>query len=208
MVQCPYKPFEKADDVFFSQKDPCWSEHPYWEKNIGEMGCGLVSFTMAVDILTGARLNPVEMYDIRESWGLPQKEEGNGDICACDAHEEFNSFFRECLGVESEFLADKSLESFAKVLEGGNAVIWFSSRDWGEPWIWADGSKQENQYDMGHLICAWKHEDGMFYIKDPNGPAALGNNVVYDHEQFEKLLVGVLENRYILRPCACANFSK
>jgi len=201
MVQHPFKPFENAEDVFYSQKDPLWCEHPYWEKSIGEMGCGLCSFTMAVDILTGARLNPVDVYEIRESWGLPQKVEGNGDICACDAHEEFNARFRESFGVESSFLADKSMESFINVLEGGGSVIWFSSRNWGEPWIWSDGSKCEDQYIDGHLVCAWKHEDGLFYIKDPNGPKELGNNVTYSHEQFEKLLVGVLDNRYILRAC-------
>ncbi len=201
MVQHSFKPFENAEDVFYSQKDPLWCEHPYWEKNIGEMGCGLCSFTMAVDILTGARLNPVDVYEIRESWGLPQKVEGNGDICACDAHEEFNARFRESFGVESSFLADKSMESFINVLEGGGSVIWFSSRNWGEPWIWSDGSKCKDQYIDGHLVCAWKHEDGLFYIKDPNGPKELGNNVTYSHEQFEKLLVGVLDNRYILRAC-------
>lgn len=207
MVERPFKPFERAEDVFYSQKDPLWREHPYWESNIGEMGCGLCSFTMAIDILTGARLNPVEVYDIRESWGLPQKVEGQGDICACDAHEEFNPFFRDSFGVQTEFMEDKSLENFVKVLEGGDAVIWFSSRNWGEPWIWADGSKCEDQYTEGHLICAWKHEDGLFYIKDPNGSRELGNNVTYNHEQFERLLVGLLDNRYIIRPCALSNFS-
>lgn len=195
----PFLPFECAEDVFFSQNDPAWAQHPYWESNITDMGCGLCSFTMAVDILTGARLNPVEVYDIRASWGLPQTQEGNGDICACDAHECFNPLFRKHLGIESSFLEDASLESFARELEKGDRVIWFSSREWGEPWIWSDGSKCENQYETGHLVCAWKHEDGIFYIKDPNGTREQGNNVRYNHEQFECLLVGVLENRYVLR---------
>lgn len=194
-----FAPFENAEDVFCSQNDQRWAEHPYWERDFTGMACGLCSFTTAVNILTGTRLSPVEVYDMRAAWGLPQKQEGEGDICACDAHEEFNPMMRELFGVESSFLEDKSLESFARTLEAGDCVIWFSSRDWGEPWIWADGSKCENQYAMGHLICAWKHENGLFYIKDPNGTREQGNNVAYNHEQFERLLQGVLENRYVLR---------
>lgn len=201
MSKHPFKPFENVEDVFCSQNDPEWAEHPYWEENFTKMACGLCSFTMAVNILTGSRYTPVEVYDIRKEWGLPQLEEGNGDICAADAHEEFNDLFREKFGVQSKFLEDKSIESFIKVLQEGDKVIWFSSREWGEPWIWADGSKCENQYTTGHLICAWKYEDGCFVIKDPNGTKEQGNNVRYNHEQFEKLLVGVLENRYILSAC-------
>lgn len=197
--QSTFAPFENAEDVFCSQNDPRWAAHPYWESDFTGMACGLCSFTTAVNILTGTRLNPVEVYDMRAEWGLPQKQEGEGDICACDAHEEFNPMMRELFGVESVFLEDKSLESFAQTLEAGDCVIWFSSRDWGEPWIWADGSKCENQYTMGHLICAWKHENGLFYVKDPNGTREQGNNVTYNHEQFERLLQGVLENRYVLR---------
>ena len=48
-------------------------------------------------------------------------------------------------------------------------------------------------------MCAWNHEDGCFIIKDPWGMPALGNDVRYPHEQFERLLVGVLDNRFILR---------
>lgn len=201
MNEKPFKPFENVEDVFCSQNDPQWAAHPYWEKNISKMGCGLCSFTTAVNILTGSRYTPVEMYDIRSTWGLPQTQEGNGDICACDAHEAFNPFFREAFGIESSFLEDKSLESFQRVLEEGGQVIWFSSRQWGEPWIWADGTKCPNQYEEGHLVVAWKHENDLFYIKDPNGTREEGNNVTYDHEQFEKLLVGVLDNRYVLKAC-------
>ncbi|MBQ9955675.1 MAG: hypothetical protein IJO87_09680 [Eggerthellaceae bacterium] len=199
MIERPFKSFENAEDVHYAQVDPQWAAHPYWDRTFKDCACGLCSFTMAVDILTGARLNPVEVYDLRSAWGFPQLQEGNGDICACDAHECFNPMLREVFGVESTFLADKSLESFKRELEKGDRVIWFSSRDWGEPWIWADGSKCENQYDCGHLICAWKYEDGKFIIKDPNGMRERGNNVAYDHEHFEKLLVGVLDNRYILK---------
>lgn len=195
----PFAPFEHAEEVFCSQNDPLWKDHAYWESNITDMGCGLCSLTTAINILTGTRLSPVDVYDIRTAWGFPQKKESPDDVCARDAHEQFNPMLREAFGIESTFLEDKSLESFKQVLEEGDAVIWFSSRDWSEPWVWADGTKCPNQYDMGHLVCAWKYEDGLFYIKDPNGTKQLGNNVTYNHEQFEQLLVGVLENRYVLR---------
>lgn len=201
MEQIRRAPFERTEEAFCSQIDPRWGDHPYWDRNFNLCACGLCSFTMAVNILTGTSYNPVEVYDMRKAWGLPQLQEGNGDICACDAHECFNPMFREVFGVESTFLEDKSLESFKRELLKGDRVIWFSSRHWGEPWIWADGSKCENQYEEGHLVCAWKYEDGKFIIKDPNGTFEQGNDVAYDHEQFEKLLVGVLDNRYILKAC-------
>ena len=199
MDQQNFGPFENAEDVFFSQNDPQWAEHPYWMADFTTCACGLCSFTMAVDILTGARLTPVDVYDIRAAAGLPQKEEGPDDICARDGDAQFNEIFRERFGVESTFLEEVSFESFKSVLEKGDAVIWFSSRDWGEPWIWADGSKCEWQHPMGHLVCAWKVEGDTIIVKDPNGPRKLGNNVRYNRGQFEKLLVGVLENRFVLR---------
>ena len=199
MVQPQFAPFERAEDVFCAQVDPRWARHPYWYEDFEHCACGLCSFTMAVNILTGTRLTPVEVYDMRAAWGLPQVQEGNGDICGCDAQTQFNPMMRELFGVESTFLEDKSLDSFARVLEEGDRVIWFSSRDWEEPWIWSDGTKHASQHDEGHLVCAWKHEDGCFIIKDPWGMPELGNDVRYTHEQFERLLVGVLDNRFILR---------
>ena len=201
MIERPFRPFEGAESVHIAQIDPRWAAHPYWDRTFADCACGLCSFTMAVNILTGARLNPVQTYELRAAWGLPQKQEGNGDVCACDAHESFNPMLREVFGVESAFLEDKSLESFKRELEKGDRVIWFSSRNWGEPWIWSDGSKCEDQYDCGHLVCAWKYEDGKFIVKDPNGMAEKGNDVAYDHERFERLLAGVLDNRYILKAC-------
>ena len=84
------------------------------------------------------------------------------------------------------------------MLEGG-AVIWASSRDIGQPWLNRDGSKQSWQHSGGHFACIWKYEGGLFYMKDPSGPARRHNDVPYTHEQMEAWLVGAFENRYAIR---------
>lgn len=189
---------KQAENVFFSQEDPRWAGLPYYFDDIGGSGCGLCAFTAAVNLLTGRNLSPLDVYRARQECGLDQRSDISG-VCARDAHEALNDLNRRLFGVESEFLEDASIEGFRRALAGGDAVIWCSSRDTGEPWIWSDGSKQEWQHPKGHLVAVWKCEGGCFFLKDSSGPCCKGNNVCYTEEQFARWLVGVKENRYILR---------
>ena len=190
------KPFENAEEVFFEQSDPRWGYLPYTGFTVSWAGCGLVAYAMCVDVLTGARFTPKDVYRMRKEWGVCQARPGG--IFAKDAYVEYARMHRDLFGVETEFLADKSVENVARVLEGG-AVIWASSRDIGSPWLNADGSRQSWQHSGGHFACIWRHEDDLFYMKDSSGPARMHNDVPYDCNQMEAWLVGAFENRYVIR---------
>ena len=190
------KPFERADEVFFEQSDPRWGHLPYAGYTVSWAGCGLVAYTMCVDVLTGARHTPGDVYKMRKEWGIRQARPGG--IFAKDAYVEYADMHRELFGVETEFLADKSVENLARVLEE-SAVVWASSRDIGSPWLNRDGSRQSWQHSGGHFACIWKHEGGLFYMKDSSGPARKHNDVPYTHDQMGAWLVGAFENRYIVR---------
>ena len=193
------KPFENAEEVFFEQSDPRWGRLPYAGYTVSWAGCGLVAYTMCVDVVTGARLTPGEVYRMRKKWGVQQARPGG--IFAKDAYVEYAQMHRELFGVETEFLEDKSVENVARVLESG-AVIWASSRDIGSPWLNRDGTRQSWQHSSGHFACIWKYENGLFYLKDSSGPARKHNDVPYTWQQMQAWLVGAYENRYIIRACS------
>lgn len=57
-----------ADYAFFGQNDKTsnWYKLPYWSgRTIGGSGCGLVSYTMAINILTHSSYTPYDMYYLR-----------------------------------------------------------------------------------------------------------------------------------------------
>lgn len=184
--------------IHFCQADPRWAQLPYYGGDMAHCGCGLCAFTMAVGILTGSRMTPADVYRIRAAQGVGQSDD-RGGICARDAHECFNCMNERLFGVRSAFLEDSTVEGFRRVLSAGGNVIWCSSRDIGEPWIWSDGAKQACQHPEGHLVCVWKYEDGRFLVKDSWGDARRGNDVAYDEARFARWLEGVRENRYVLR---------
>ena len=193
------QPFENAEEVFFQQSDPRWGHLPYAGFTVSWAGCGLVAYTMCVDVVTGVRFTPGDVYNMRKKWGVRQVRPGG--IFAKDAYTDYARMHRELFGVETEFLTDKSVYNVARVLDSG-AVVWASSRDIGEPWLNRDGSRQSWQHAGGHFACIWKHENGVFYMKDSSGPAYQHNDVPYTRKQMSAWLVGALENRYIIRPCA------
>lgn len=192
------KPFENCDEVFFQQSDRRWGKLPYSGWTVAWAGCGLVAYTMCVDIVTGKRLDPGDVYRMRKRYGIRQARPGG--IFAKDAYEEYDDMHREVFGVQTEFLQDKSVENVARVLDSGG-VIWASSRDIGDPWLNRDGSKQSYQHPGGHFACIWKHgkEHDLFYMKDSSGSARDHNDVPYTREQLAAWLVGAFENRYIIR---------
>ena len=107
---------------------------------------------------------------------------------------------RTLFGVETAYVSDKSVGGIARTLDSG-AAIWASSRDTGNPWLGTDGTRRQFQFPCGHFACIWKHEDGLFYLKDSEGPAHVCNNVPYTAEQMEAWLAGTFENRYLIRAC-------
>ena len=192
----PWAPFENAEEVFFDQTDERWAHLPYAGSILARTGCGLVAYTMCVDVGPGARFTPGDVYRRRRAFGIDQAStEG---IFARDAYTAYAGMHRRLFDVETEFLADKSVDNIARVLESG-AVLWASSREIGSPWLNADGTSQEDQYIGGHFGCIWKYEDGMFFMKDSYGNAREHNDARYTHEEFEAWLVGVFEHRYVIR---------
>lgn len=195
----PFAPFEQAQDVFFDQADERWAYLPYAGSNVLWTGCGLVAYTMCVDVVTGARFTPGDVYRLRKARGICQETQDG--IFARDAHTDYALMHREVFGVETEFLADKSVEGIARVLDSG-AVVWASSREIGSPWLNADGTAQSCQFEGGHFGCIWKHENGLFYMKDSYGSARDHNDVPYTKQQLATWLEGVFENRYAIRAVA------
>lgn len=178
-----------CEDVFFSQRYGApWEKLPYWEGSVDFNGCGLVSLTMCINLLTGRDFTPEQVYNMRSNAGIDQSKVASKDgksICGGDVQFQFNPVNRKLFGIESCPL-ERTVDAFKKALAKEDTVIWASSRNTdfydrdGNPrWIY-----------NGHVLCIWKYEDGNFIVKDPGLPKELGNNVLYSEEVMKRWLLG------------------
>lgn len=181
------KALEKhAESVFFRQRGADgkdWKDLPYWDGHVDFKGCGLCSFAMGVDIVTGRDLTPRDIYWMRNAAGIDQLHTVTKDgrsCCGGDAQEQFNAIYGKLFGIKCREIPRSSV-AFRDVLEGRNAVIWASSNNT-EFHLKRGWSRYA---EIGHVVLIWKYEDGIFYIKDPSMPPEEANNVPYTEEQMQ-----------------------
>lgn len=181
---------ERGEKIYFSQlieSDP-WFDLPYWDGNVRHHGCGLISLTLCIDLLTGRDYTPKDVYDIRREYGLDQlhiaDKEGRS-VCGGDVTIRLNEANRAMFGIESRVM-ERTADAFREVLEKENSVIWASSRNCdflnmrGDRWF----------KPRGHAIVFWRYEDGIFYAKDCAYFYENGRDIPYTEADLTQWLQG------------------
>lgn len=181
-----------AEDVFFCQTDMSqeWVHAPYWEGIIRNEGCGMISLTACINVLTGKDYHPLDIYRMRDEAGIDQSTVVTKDgksVCGGDAQFQFNEVNGRLFGIKSLPL-ERSVEAFEEALGRDNTVIWASSRN--VPFHDKTGEEYHRKPGEGHVIMFWKYEDGIFYAKDCHYLKELGNNVPYTEEEMADWLSG------------------
>lgn len=179
----------RSENIFFSQRyGASWEELPYWEGLLDFNGCGLVSLTMCIDIVTGRNFTPEDVYNMRKHYGIDQSRIASRDgkcVCGGDVQFQFNPMNRKLFGIES-CLLERNLSAFKRALAKDNTVIWASSRNTD----FYDKRGNSRWIYGGHVLCIWKFEEGDFWIKDPGLPKELGNNVLYSEKMMQEWISG------------------
>ncbi|MDO4502359.1 MAG: InlB B-repeat-containing protein [Coriobacteriia bacterium] len=158
-----------GDEYFFAQNDKSsdWWDLPYWGQRIGGKGCGLVSYTMAIDVLTGANLTPADMHALRGGekggWngsdGTPRSKKGSNLT-----HKEWSEQnFGVTMRVTESY---PSNEKLAAGLDAGH--VYLVSRGGNKCFKDAAGTWH---YHAGHYVLLYRHDPktNTFYIHDPSG---------------------------------------
>ena len=179
---CPqYHPFhENADNLQFSQTGEYWKVLGYWDSNVGYTGCGLCSYTTAIDIVTASDYTPLDMLSLRGDWaGMDNYIDdytGLGD----QTHGQFTyNMFK----VSSQHV-DLDTASLAKALQDNSAAVICTGGD-----VFYDVYGNNYYYD-GHFVCAYRYDPDTqtFHVHDSAIEHELGTNVCYTWEQMDAML--------------------
>lgn len=194
----------RAERLHFAQtyaggEGAAWAGLPYWQRDVDQSGCGLCSFAMCVDLLTDGSLTPADVLARYHADGMDNGK--TSMVGGRNMNPGLNAYNERTFGVRSVPIR-RSVDAFAQALAQGD-VIWASSADrqGTHPWHFADGCPQPldetgTQHHHGHIVCIWRHEDGVFLVKDPIGPRRLCNNVRYTDEQMALWLAGNDHQQY------------
>lgn len=191
---------ERGKNIYFSQlfEEDSWFHLPYWESDMRHNGCGLISLAMCIDLLTGADLDPTDVYRMREEAGLDQLNVANKEgtsVCGGDVTLRLNDVNRRLFGIESRPM-ERTLEAFREVLQRENSVIWASSRQCdfinmlGDRWYKPDG----------HVILFWRYENGIYYAKDCDYTKETGCDIPYTEADMKQWLDGHNRQQFELVP--------
>lgn len=173
---------EDAYSVQFSQGgDNTWSSLGYWSGTVASAGCGLCSYTVIVNVLTGADYTPTEMLEIRGDWrgmdGYPDDKTGSGK----KTHHDYtlDKFDIETWNIDTtvEDLKNalKEKETAAMVCSRGNA---FKNKS--GTWRWSSG----------HFVAVLGYDEEGFHVADSAYGYDEGANVVYTDEEMARMLRG------------------
>lgn len=174
---------KNADGIHFCQCSAQWGVIPYWNGTIATHGCGLVSYTVAIDILTGRNATPDQILSERGDWaGTEQTITSTEGSRSGKTHEQVT---RELYGVETESLGmdgdrmrtlDYALgeESVVQVCAAGSAF-----KNNGGHW----------RYSNGHYIVVYRKDDsGNYYVQDSSWGDENGRAVCYSPSEMARML--------------------
>lgn len=197
-----------ARTVFFDQHDERWSALPYGGATVGERGCGLCAYTMALDIVRDIDLTPAEVY-ARRLEVAPNDVEFLGTwyhYGSNDGDPSLNEWNRRLFGFESR-LIDHTVESILNALsDGRTAIIAISNAEPGGwraegargAWRRNDGSLKAWQHN-DHASCIWLFDGTHVHMKDSGVEAQ--DDALYTPEQLGEWLAFTREHK-VGRTCA------
>lgn len=182
---------ENADKIHFAQwTGGDWAKRSYWGGTVSTHGCGLCAYTVAIDILTGAGLDPSQMLDKRGDWaGCEYYVDGtaaaytgtkDGTSHAEWTKKNFDVTMTDISGstLDEKFAnmdnALKNDEACVIVCSAGNYI--FKSND---------GSRRSSD---GHYICVYRADDNGYYVQDSTYEGDKGTKVCYSHDDMAKVL--------------------
>ncbi|MDO4502358.1 MAG: hypothetical protein Q4D06_04165 [Coriobacteriia bacterium] len=205
------KPAHKEwDQIFFAQNDQTsdWFDLPYWRKGVSGSGCGLVCYTMAVNMLAGTDHTPRTMYDLRggaEGCWLGSDLTASSTLGQLEdpplTHREFSQkHFGLTMGTmrnldfgQSE--AEKAAaveECLGKLRRGlGKGRVYFVTRGGGDCF---KNARDEWEYHERHYVLLYRYDarTRTFFIHDPSGDTpqaiALHQAVPYSEDDMRKVL--------------------
>ncbi len=167
-----------ADEFYFNQGDGPWANVSYdaGGGTIASSGCGLVSITHCIDILTGSDFTPDEINDqLREYYNNNIAEYAPGGSVVAKLVE----FAVGKYGLTSAHY--NNVDDAIKDMASGNKVIICSDNGDGAHFIDPAGGK----YSANHVIMAYKTDGENVWVKDSG--RANGNSVKYTKEEFSKI---------------------
>lgn len=169
-----------ADDLQFSQDGEYWKILGYWDVNVGYAGCGLCSYTSAIDIVTGSSYTPTDMLVMRGDWA--GMDNWIDDETGLDG-QTHRQFTYDKFSVASRNV-DVDIDSLIKALDE-NAVCVICT---GGPVFY---DVYGNLYNYpGHFVCVYRydHDSGIFHVHDSAVEHYLGTNVEYEMWQMEDMV--------------------
>lgn len=176
------------DSLYFAQDDPRWANEPYGEVEIGPAGCGLCAACHCISILLGEEVDPptlaTKMREVDPS--LSFNPYGVGTVYApwMAAIEKIYS------GQISINQHGYSLDAAKTALEQGHPFVFGIGAGTGEIIKLSNGGFR--QTNGGHVMMAYKMENGNIYVKDSSAsrdgiPAC---SVEYSAAEWERLMSG------------------
>ena len=170
-----------ADGIHFAQDSAPWGQMGYWNGTVATHGCGLVSYTVAIDILTGRGETPDQVLRERGDWaGTEQTLDattGNGRRSHRDVTKTLYDVTTESLSLDGDRLAtlDAALEgeSVVQVCAAGrafknNAGFW--------------------RYSNGHYIIIYRRADDGGYMVQDSTWTDKGTAVHYSRDEMRVMM--------------------
>lgn len=179
---------KNADSIHFAQWQPgsSWASRRYWGGTVATHGCGLVSYTVAIDILTGARLDPSQMIDKRGDWvGMESWPDDSSGVRTGETHAEFT---KRVFGVTERALPmdGDTLATLDQALEEDEAVVQLCGRGT----IFKNGKTGQWRTSSGHYVLIYRHADGYYYVQDSTWLDEGGTAVRYSRSDMQRMLSG------------------
>ena len=171
---------ENADELQFSQDGEYWKVLGYWNANVGYAGCGLCSYTSAIDIVTGNSYTPTDMLVMRGDWAGMDNWIDDDTGLDGQTHRQFTY---DNFSVASRNV-DVNMDSLIEALDE-NAVCVICT---GGPVFY---DIYGNLYNYpGHFVCVYRYDNdtGIFHVHDSAVEHYLGANVEYETWQMEDMV--------------------
>lgn len=170
-----------ADGIHFAQGSAPWGQMGYWNGTVATHGCGLVSYTVAIDILTGRGETPDQVLRERGDWaGTEQTIDattGNGRR----SHREVTKALYDVTTVSLSLDGDR-LATLDAALEGESVVQ-----------VCAAGRAFKNnagfwRYSNGHYIVIYRRADDGGYMVQDSTWTDKGTAVHYSRDEMRVMM--------------------
>lgn len=175
---------ENARYMHFTQWKEPWAGIPYWGGTIASAGCGLIAYTVAMNILTGSDYTPATMLDFRGDWsGSEQSLDSTYGTPDGSTHAEWTY---ANFGVESIMLPTSGdrMATLDAALAGGESAIQICASGYAfkDTFGWRNSP-------YGHYITIYLHDEetDTYYVQDSS--ASFGEEAIeYSRDEMSRLM--------------------